>query len=332
MSASVTMGRKYTSAEQPVIGALGLIVIGLLGVAGWSLEQHGNAPEVPTSERSTQPASVNAPAPAQGITSGAVTGVVMGTSGTTLSAWINNEGATGATIAPSASSPPVSTPLSRPAPSVQPFSFDEDALAGYRAVATEVGAVPAELTIADFRKFLADHKIPTFDLTKVVGYMDKVAAKDNPDQWGWHWAPLRPGDARDIQIGRGSVGYACNNCVMISNGTLVSGGSGGAGSFYSQRSAASDYYAAGTQVYARTVPLHALQLIAQIEHQFGAGRVAFMVSDYTVGPDRIVSPDPFLMAIIPNDKLAQGDGRFIIDAWDEPGFGVGPKDDAVTAP
>jgi len=33
-------------------------------------------------------------------------------------------------------------------------------------------------------------------------------------------------------------------------------------------------------------------------------------------------PDPFLMAVVPNPNLARGIGRFVIDFWDEPGFGI----------
>jgi hypothetical protein len=224
-------------------------------------------------------------------------------------------------------------PLKRPVPSVQSFAFDERGLAEYRAVATEVGAVPAELTIADFRAFLAAHKIPTYDLGNVVSYMDKIAATDNPDRLGWHWAPVRANDFRDIHLGRESAGsVSCVGGCFVGSGMINQVDGHWVNATYSARVPASDYYDAGKQPYARTIPLHALQLIATIEHAFGAGKVAFMISDYTTYPDRIVTPDPFLMAVIPNDKLAKGDGRFIIDAWDEPGFGVGPKDSEVTAP
>ena len=63
-----------------------------------------------------------------------------------------------------------------------------------------------------------------------------------------------------------------------------------------------------------------------------------MVSDYTVVPHVItktevvkpvpqpppprVNPDPFLMAVIPNGDVGYGVGTFIIDVWDEPGFGL----------
>ena len=46
------------------------------------------------------------------------------------------------------------------------------------------------------------------------------------------------------------------------------------------------------------------------------------MTDYTVTPHVVVNPDPFLMAVIPNSAVAHGKGRFIIDIWDEPGFGL----------
>lgn len=74
--------------------------------------------------------------------------------------------------------------------------------------------------------------------------------------------------------------------------------------------------------YTRTLPLHALKKMALIERHFTAGKAVFLVTDYTTAPHVIVNPDPFLMAVIPNSAVAHGKGRFIIDIWDEPGFGI----------
>ncbi len=46
------------------------------------------------------------------------------------------------------------------------------------------------------------------------------------------------------------------------------------------------------------------------------------MTEYTTQPHVVVNPDPFLMAVIPNSAVAHGKGRFIIDVWDEPGFGI----------
>lgn len=352
MSASVTTGSR-SNFDRAAFGAIGALVGGLLFASAigflFRYVSAERSTPVQVEPRAPVPAPVSSqptPNPANHdarLTTGTVmtfsgggsgggtsvplgtpmisaTGVTIGTHALSVGTSIG-EGMLPATQAPA-------EPAVRPVPSVHPFVFDESGLAEYRAVATDVGAVPAELTIADFRTFLAAHKIPTFDLTKVVGYMDKIAATDNPDRYGWHWAPVRASDVRDINLGRSSVSYSCNGCVT--SGSVIMTGQSWSSTQYTQRTPASDYYAASRTIYARTIPLHALQLIAQIEHQFGVGKVAFMVSDYTTEPDRIVTPDPFLMAVIPNDKLAAGEGRFIIDAWDEPGFGVGPTEKAVT--
>lgn len=83
-----------------------------------------------------------------------------------------------------------------------------------------------------------------------------------------------------------------------------------------------DWRTMPSPAYTRTLPLHALKKIALIEREFGAGKAAFLVTDYTTQPHIIVNPDPFLMVVIPNSAVAHGKGRFIIDVWDEPGFGI----------
>lgn len=204
----------------------------------------------------------------------------------------------------------------------------EDALAEYRAVAQEVGVEYAALVVEEFRHFLAKRDIPTFNYQEVVRYMDEVAARDNPTKLGWHWCPVRAKDAdtpmtfgRPSEIRRASIG---------ANGRVIE-----------EHFVASDYYEshrhrprgngdwtpedwrqARSRAYARTIPLHALKKIALIEREFNVGGVVFLVSDYTIAPHVIVDPDPFLMAVIPNNAVAHGKGRFIIDVWDEPGFGI----------
>lgn len=74
------------------------------------------------------------------------------------------------------------------------------------------------------------------------------------------------------------------------------------------------------KVYDKLVPLHALKKVKLIEECF-KDIVAFFVCDYAPAP-HIQYPDPFLMAIIDNPNLASGEGRFVIDFWDEPGFGL----------
>jgi hypothetical protein len=77
---------------------------------------------------------------------------------------------------------------------------------------------------------------------------------------------------------------------------------------------------ASQSVYDKTIPLHAVRKIAQIEKEH-KGPAYFFVCDYALAP-AIEHPDPFLMVCVPNPKLKIGVGRFVIDFWDEPGFGL----------
>ena len=85
------------------------------------------------------------------------------------------------------------------------------------------------------------------------------------------------------------------------------------------------------------MPLHALKKIALIENEFAKDKVRFLVSDYVLIPHEIIRsetviakpappprvyPDPFLMAVIPSRDVIYGVGCYIIDVWDEPGFGL----------
>lgn len=81
------------------------------------------------------------------------------------------------------------------------------------------------------------------------------------------------------------------------------------------------FWSSPSPAYTRTLPLHALKKIALIEREF-KHRVVFLVTEYTTTPDIVINPDPFLMAVIPNSAVSHGKGRFIIDIWDEPGFGI----------
>lgn len=69
--------------------------------------------------------------------------------------------------------------------------------------------------------------------------------------------------------------------------------------------------ARGGHIYDKAVPLHALQKVEALEAEFGEGVLSFHVSDY-----QAQHPDPFLMV-----WTGSGD-PYVIDVWDEPGFGV----------
>lgn len=176
-------------------------------------------------------------------------------------------------------------------------------LAAYAAMAQHIGLPVPELEIERFRSVLADLDFPIYNLREVVAYMDDKSKREG-EQWGWRWLSLREKDRYDGEFdGRFPNGNTWER---------------------DDRTPASDLYRAKTQwgpwpLYTRTVPLHALQRIAAIEASYDKP-VHFLVSDYAPQPQYVA--DPFLMAVIPGPQLARGIGRFVIDFWDEPGFGI----------
>lgn len=234
-------------------------------------------------------------------------------------------------------------------PYVDCMTMNEESLAEYREVAAAVGISDTDLLVEEFKLFLAKHDIPTFSLAEVTSYMDELTERTNPTKLGWHWCPVRDRDANvPLRFGRPShVEQTRGNNGFSDGEKIVTAGS----DYYSshrfqewqqhqtwhQQSMQQpernntqhypipepvDWRRMPSPAYTRTIPLHALKKIALIEREFGAGKAIFLVTDYTVEPHIIVNPDPFLMAVIPNFALAHGKGRFIIDVWDEPGFGI----------
>lgn len=195
----------------------------------------------------------------------------------------------------------------------------------YARLAEQLGIAAPNSDIEEFKAFLAKHDIPVFNLAEVVAYMDKKAASESQHQAGWEWRPLRAkDDLRGISFGTKAQAW--------SNGASV------------HRVAGSDYYhgphqareeswrngrsgeteltnvGASSPPYDRLIPLHALRKAALIDKEFKKP-IGLFVSDYALAP-AIMHPDPFLMAVIPNPETSKGVGRFVIDFWDEPGFGI----------
>lgn len=172
-------------------------------------------------------------------------------------------------------------------------------LAEYAAVAAKVGVLPPELAVENFKAVLKKLDYPVYALQEVVAYMDSKAAMESKNRMGWYWRPLR-------------------------NADLMLGEAFGNSGRQNSSNPASDWYSGdsrfGRTPYERLVPLHALKRIAAIE-KISRDPVKFMVSDYALA-EMITHPDPFLMAVIPNARLHDGIGRFVIDFWDEPGFGI----------
>lgn len=212
---------------------------------------------------------------------------------------------------------PAAAPV-KPTPLIDCDTMDESSIAEYREVAATIGLKPIDLLIEEFKLFLANRDIPTFNIAEVRSYMDGITARDNPSKLGWHWRPVREKDRFQASFGVGSVedhGESLSaRYSMQQNATPYQ--------FIPTRRPSSDHYNPASPVYTRAIPLHALKKIALVEKEFGAGKVNFLVTEYTTEPHVVITPDPFLMAVIPNAELHAGKGRFIIDVWDEPGFGI----------
>jgi hypothetical protein len=191
----------------------------------------------------------------------------------------------------------------------------EQQLAEYAELAASIGLAPPDLTIEAVKKYLADNDIPVFSLSEVVAYMDKKAADESRHKCGWEWRPLRDKDNMPVSFGTAASRRA-------TKGEKI------------EITAASDHYGQTTHYfpgsstavidkpkpYDRLVPMHALRKVAALEKAFG-DKVKFLVSDYALAP-AIQYPDPFLMVVVENPHIANGTGRFVVDFWDEPGFGI----------
>lgn len=116
--------------------------------------------------------------------------------------------------------------------------------------------------------------------------------------------------------GGSNGGVAFNGTIMVTAGTTT------VHSWMERTGRMTKSVGNGVQnLYDKTIPLHALRKVATIEKEFISGKAHFFVCDYAVAP-HIVYPDPFLMVMIDNPALKNGTGRFVIDFWDEPGFGL----------
>ena len=198
----------------------------------------------------------------------------------------------------------------------------------YAEIAAVIGVTPPDLQIEEFKALLVKLDYPIFSLSEVIAYMDDKAAKESKEKAGWEWRPLRAKDDRSMAFGRPAsrIDPYRNTEIAKPASDYYSGpargrrtqhvGNRDPGAVYWHEFDVKGQHA----VYDRTIPLHALRRVAAIEKEF-KGDVAFFVCDYALMPE-IRYPDPFLMAVIPNVNVTNGTGRFIIDFWDEPGFGI----------
>jgi hypothetical protein len=137
---------------------------------------------------------------------------------------------------------------------------------------------------ARLERFLVMRGWPVYPYDKVWAYLQSLAAKETEQRYpSRDWSDVPPGMRPRVE--------PCWKPLRL--GDRKDGGE------------------FSSAVYPHAVPLHALLKVEELEDEFGPGALQFVVSDYEA-----VKPDPFLMV------TAAGLPNYVIDVWDEPGFGV----------
>lgn len=193
--------------------------------------------------------------------------------------------------APRAADPkPQATPIKVPVYTPE----TADLMAEHRKLSTQMGIpVPNEDRL---KTLLASLDIPTYSMVEVSKYMAIKAKAENPFKNGWVW---RVASQRDQQ-----AFYDQHTTMVLGN----------------QQTQGAMIYKNGwfhhtTGIYEHTIPLRALRLMAKIKADEDIGKkVVFAISDYATEKDQL--PDPFLLAMLSAKQC------YVIDFWDEPGFGV----------
>lgn len=196
-------------------------------------------------------------------------------------------------------------------------SYSPEQIAEYAEVAAAVGVAPYDLVVEEFKTYLRGKDFPVYDLSTVVSFMD-AKSKAEGQGWGWNWLPLREKDRIQAHFGTEATRRE-RSFRSFSTDPVWEGEDRPASDHYTPARHIGGSHVAMTQIYDKVVPLHALKKVALIEKEF-RHPVAFMVSDYAPAP--AFKADPFLMVVIQNNSLRTGEGRFVIDVWDEPGFGI----------
>lgn len=173
----------------------------------------------------------------------------------------------------------------------------------YEKLAASVGITITTSRQDKLKNIITVLDYPIYFLEEVVSYMDKKAAVESKAKSGWHWKPLRRKDMADNGFGNPASRDSSNKIKP-----------------------ASDYYHphGSNGIYNLIVPAHALRKVKGIEDACEGEKEfqpKFFITDYSLAP-RIPAPDPFLMVLIDNPNLDEGEGRFVIDFWDEPNFGL----------
>jgi hypothetical protein len=197
--------------------------------------------------------------------------------------------------------PPHLTPS--PKPEATPVVSKYEEVQEYARAAAAIGLAVPDLTIRRFAAVLEKLGLPVYDNETVWKYMTHLA-KTEGNGTGWRWRPLRERDRFNGQFGTSERDYKAD--LQVSTG------------YYYNNDGRGEL----AVLYSHIIPLHAVQKIAMVEAAVQNQGLSprFFVSDYATKAEG--RPDPFLMAVIPNPNLRSKEGMFVIDVWDEPGFGI----------
>lgn len=186
--------------------------------------------------------------------------------------------------------------------------------------------IDADLRVERFKNFLRQKDWGIFSLHAVADYMDKKAAAESAAKAGWHWRPLRAkDDIENVHFGQPAMRWGRAENEMRAASDHYHGPHSERAMRWSNNGSGGSHETiqkipSSGLPYDKLVPIHALRKVAEIERDFREP-VSFFVCDYAPAP-HIEHPDPFLMVVVNNERLSQGVGRFIVDFWDEPGFGI----------
>lgn len=185
-------------------------------------------------------------------------------------------------------------------PVAQPVQVMEGMIE-YEHMCAHMGVQIEALQNNKFLQFMSQLDLPVYDHATVVKYMDRIAARDG-NGLGWLWRPLRDEDRSLCWHNNIRFGTPPKRKPIF-------------------KQPSSDWFQHDKQIrqYNKPVPLRVLKR-AQTLLQYPGTTILF-VSDYTIPEDKKtrVLPDPFLMVYLLG---LGGKGRFIVDFWDEPGFGL----------
>jgi hypothetical protein len=185
----------------------------------------------------------------------------------------------------------------------------ESGLSEYDALAREIGLKVPHVAVEGFVEALERLQYPIYNLAEVVAFMDEKAKTDGKG-FGWEWRPVRNKD----HINNAAWGTPSSRdefwALTRDRVTPASDYYNGPSEFMSSRRRT-------PHVYDKVIPMHALQRIAAVEKTYSKP-VSFFVSDYATEPH--IRPDPFLLVVLRDTPVELG--RFVIDFWDEPNFGI----------